>query len=62
MSPPRTVEVTPHTAIGVALALLGVLLTLDNLGSVGIRRRRTVLAARPDSNWRCCYVRTCSAR
>jgi hypothetical protein len=34
MSPPRHVEVTPHTAIGVSLAVLGVLLTLDNLGFV----------------------------
>jgi hypothetical protein len=34
MTPPRTVEVTPHTAIGVSLALLGVVLTLDNLGFV----------------------------
>ena len=39
MSPPRTVEVTPHTAIGVSLALLGVVLTLDNLGLRGARRR-----------------------
>ena len=34
MTPPRTVEVTPQTAIGVSLALLGVVLTLDNLGFV----------------------------
>jgi hypothetical protein len=34
MTPPRSVEVTPHTAIGVSLALLGVVLTLDNLGFV----------------------------
>jgi Domain of unknown function (DUF5668) len=34
MTPPRTVEVTPHTLIGVSLALLGVVLTLDNLGFV----------------------------
>ena len=34
MAPPRTVEVTPHTFIGVSLALLGVVLTLDNLGFV----------------------------
>ena len=34
MTPPRTVEVTPHTFIGVSLALLGVVLTLDNLGFV----------------------------
>ena len=34
MTPPRTVEVTPHTFIGVSLALLGVILTLDNLGFV----------------------------
>src|SRR4029078_13077884 len=27
-------EITPHTAIGVSLALLGVVLTLDNLGFV----------------------------
>jgi Domain of unknown function (DUF5668) len=31
---PRPVEITPHTAIGVSLALLGVVLTLDNLGFV----------------------------
>src|SRR5688572_22258096 len=34
MTPPRTVEVTPQTFIGVSLALLGVILTLDNLGFV----------------------------
>ena len=34
MTPPRTVEVTPQIAIGVSLALLGVVLTLDNLGFV----------------------------
>jgi hypothetical protein len=34
MTPPRTVEVTPHTFIGVSLAMLGVVLTLDNLGFV----------------------------
>jgi len=34
MTPPRPVEITPHMAIGVALALLGVVLTLDNLGFV----------------------------
>ena len=34
MTPPRPVEVTPHMAIGVSLALLGVVLTLDNLGFV----------------------------
>src|SRR5262245_45338032 len=34
MAPPRTPEITPHTAIGVSLALLGVVLTLDNLGFV----------------------------
>jgi hypothetical protein len=34
MTPPRPVEITPHTAIGVSLALLGVVLTLDNLGFV----------------------------
>jgi hypothetical protein len=34
MAPSRTVEITPHTAIGVSLALLGVVLTLDNLGFV----------------------------
>jgi len=34
MTPPRTVEMTPHTLIGVSLALLGVVLTLDNLGFV----------------------------
>ena len=34
MSPRRPVEVTPHTFIGVSLALLGVVLTLDNLGFV----------------------------
>jgi hypothetical protein len=34
MTAPRTPEVTPHTAIGVSLAVLGVLLTLDNLGFV----------------------------
>ncbi len=34
MPPTRTVEITPHTAIGVSLALLGVVLTLDNLGFV----------------------------
>jgi hypothetical protein len=34
MTPPRTVELTPHTFIGVSLALLGVVLTLDNLGFV----------------------------
>jgi hypothetical protein len=34
MTPPRTVEITPHTFIGVSLALLGVVLTLDNLGFV----------------------------
>jgi hypothetical protein len=33
MTPPR-MEITPHTAIGVSLALLGVVLTLDNLGFV----------------------------
>jgi hypothetical protein len=33
MAPPR-LEITPHTAIGVSLALLGVVLTLDNLGFV----------------------------
>lgn len=33
MTPPR-IEVTPHTFIGVSLALLGVVLTLDNLGFV----------------------------
>jgi hypothetical protein len=37
MTPPRTVEVTPHTFIGVSLALLGVVLTLDNLGFVDAR-------------------------
>ena len=34
MPPPRTVEITPHTLIGVSLAVLGVVLTLDNLGFV----------------------------
>jgi Domain of unknown function (DUF5668) len=34
MTPPRPVEITPHMAIGVSLALLGVVLTLDNLGFV----------------------------
>ena len=34
MAPPRNVELTPHTFIGVSLALLGVVLTLDNLGFV----------------------------
>ncbi len=34
MTPPRTVEITPHTFIGVSLAMLGVVLTLDNLGFV----------------------------
>ena len=34
MTPPRTVEVTPQTFVGVSLALLGVVLTLDNLGFV----------------------------
>lgn len=34
MTPPRTVEITPHTFIGVSLAMLGVILTLDNLGFV----------------------------
>jgi hypothetical protein len=34
MAPPRKVEFTPHTFIGVSLALLGVVLTLDNLGFV----------------------------
>ena len=33
MAQPR-MEITPHTAIGVSLALLGVVLTLDNLGFV----------------------------
>jgi hypothetical protein len=37
MTPPRTVEVTPPTLIGVSLALLGVVLTLDNLGFVEAR-------------------------
>lgn len=37
MAPPRNVEITPHTAIGVSLALLGVVLTLDNLGFVDAR-------------------------
>lgn len=34
MTAPRTPELTPHVAFGVSLALLGVLLTLDNLGFV----------------------------
>jgi hypothetical protein len=34
MAPPRRVELTPHTFIGVSLAVLGVVLTLDNLGFV----------------------------
>jgi predicted membrane protein len=34
MTAPRTPEVTPHVAFGVSLALLGVVLTLDNLGFV----------------------------
>jgi hypothetical protein len=34
MAPPRKVELTPHTFIGVSLAVLGVVLTLDNLGFV----------------------------
>jgi hypothetical protein len=37
MTPPRTVEVTPQTFIGVSLALLGVVLTLDNLGFVNAK-------------------------
>lgn len=37
MAPPRTPEITPHTFIGVSLALLGVVLTLDNLGFVNAR-------------------------
>ena len=34
MTERRAPEITPHTAIGVSLALLGVVLTLDNLGFV----------------------------
>ena len=34
MTEPRPPEVTPHVAFGVSLALLGVVLTLDNLGFV----------------------------
>jgi len=34
MTERRSPEITPHTAIGVSLALLGVVLTLDNLGFV----------------------------
>ncbi|MEO5820636.1 MAG: DUF5668 domain-containing protein [Vicinamibacteraceae bacterium] len=34
MPPRRSVEFTPHTFIGVSLAMLGVILTLDNLGFV----------------------------
>jgi hypothetical protein len=34
MAPRRDFEFTPHTFIGVSLALLGVVLTLDNLGFV----------------------------
>jgi hypothetical protein len=34
MRPRRSVEITPHTFIGVSLAMLGVVLTLDNLGFV----------------------------
>jgi hypothetical protein len=34
MAPPGKVEFTPHTFIGVSLAVLGVVLTLDNLGFV----------------------------
>jgi hypothetical protein len=34
MTAPRAPEVTPHIAFGVSLALLGVVLTLDNLGFV----------------------------
>ena len=49
MTPPRTVEITPHTAIGVSLALLGVVLTLDNLGFVEAGDGDPVLAADPDA-------------
>jgi hypothetical protein len=34
MRPRSSVELTPHTFIGVSLAMLGVVLTLDNLGFV----------------------------
>jgi hypothetical protein len=37
MTPPRQMDVTPHTFIGVSLAVLGVVLTLDNLGFVDAR-------------------------